>query len=163
MSNYLESLAAEWYQYQGYWVHRNIRPRQHGVNHSRRELDVIALHPGRKHLVHLELSSGFFEEGELPRYAGKFAALHDVVPTLFPGVAGPFSLEQLAIWEVAPSGRVTDHGFTILSLPQFLVPIRARLTASDYMTNAVPEQFPILRTIQMTHWAIAMAAKSSSS
>lgn len=161
MANYLESLATEWYQYQGYWVHRNVRPRHHGAKDTRAEIDVVALHPLRKHLVHLELSAGAFEEDSLARYAKKFGALADIVPELFPGVPGPFAVERLAVWEVGPSGRVTEQGFTILSLPQFLAPIREMLTSRDYMVNAVPEQFPILRTIQMTHWAQGACARQA--
>lgn len=55
-SNYLEQLAAEWYEYQGYFVRRNIRVGLRKQGGYEGELDVVAFHPGRVALVHIETS-----------------------------------------------------------------------------------------------------------
>jgi len=47
--NFLEQLAAEWYQYKEYIVRRNIRV-------GKSDLDVVAFKPGDKHVVHVETS-----------------------------------------------------------------------------------------------------------
>src|SRR5690349_2182454 len=45
MFNFLEQLVAEWYEFQGYFVRRNVRvgPRAGGGHAG--ELDVVAFHP----------------------------------------------------------------------------------------------------------------------
>ena len=55
MANFLEQLVAEWYEFRGYFVRRNINvgPRARG---SESELDVVAFHPTKRHLVHIEPS-----------------------------------------------------------------------------------------------------------
>jgi len=55
--NFLEQLLAEWFEYQGYFVRRNVRvgPRSKGGYEC--ELDIVAFHPERKHLVHVEPST----------------------------------------------------------------------------------------------------------
>lgn len=57
MVNFLEQMVAEWYEFRGYFVRRNVRvgPRPKGGHIA--ELDVVAYHPARKHLVHIEPSS----------------------------------------------------------------------------------------------------------
>ena len=49
--NFLEQLVAEWYEFNGYFVRRNVKvgPRAKGGHDG--ELDVVAFHPGRKSLV----------------------------------------------------------------------------------------------------------------
>jgi len=47
--NFLEQLAAEWYQYQEYIVWRNVPV-------GKSDLDVVAFKPGERHVVHIEAS-----------------------------------------------------------------------------------------------------------
>lgn len=56
MVNFLEQLVAEWYEFRGYFVRRNVRvgPLVKGGHES--ELDVVAFHPEKKRLVHVEPS-----------------------------------------------------------------------------------------------------------
>lgn len=53
-SNHLEQLAAEWYEYRGYFVRRNVRvgPRAQGGHEG--ELDIVAFDPRKVALVHIE-------------------------------------------------------------------------------------------------------------
>jgi hypothetical protein len=69
-NNYLEDLVAEWYQFQGYFVQRNVRVGRRATGGYECELDVVAFHPGKKHLVHVEptMDGGSWERREL-RYA----------------------------------------------------------------------------------------------
>jgi hypothetical protein len=55
-ANHLEELVAEWYEFKGYFLRRNVNvgPRPQGGFAT--ELDIVAFHPVTKHLVHLEPS-----------------------------------------------------------------------------------------------------------
>lgn len=52
-ANHLEQLIAEWYEYQGYFVRRNILVGKRAKGGYECELDVVAFHPERQHLVHI--------------------------------------------------------------------------------------------------------------
>ena len=54
--NYLEQLVAEWYEYQGYFVRRNVLVGKRAKGGYAGELDVIAFSPTLNHLVHVEPS-----------------------------------------------------------------------------------------------------------
>ena len=56
-SNFLEELVAEWYQFQEYFIRRNVLVGRldHGGHEG--ELDIVAFHPSKNHLVHIEPSS----------------------------------------------------------------------------------------------------------
>jgi Holliday junction resolvase-like predicted endonuclease len=64
--NFLEQLVAEWYEYQGYFIRRNVRVGKVPGGGYECELDVVAFHPETKHLVHVEPSTdaGSWEERE---------------------------------------------------------------------------------------------------
>ena len=52
--NYLEQLAAEWYEYQGYIIRRNVLVGKREKGGYEGELDIVAFHPKKKHLLHIE-------------------------------------------------------------------------------------------------------------
>jgi len=52
--NHLEQLVAEWYEYQGYFVRRNVHVGKRSNGGWECELDVVAFNPSEKHLVHIE-------------------------------------------------------------------------------------------------------------
>ena len=54
--NFLEELAAEWYEWQGYFIRRNVLVGTRAKGGWEGELDVVGLHPVRQHLVHIECS-----------------------------------------------------------------------------------------------------------
>lgn len=56
MANFLEQLAAEWYEYNGYFVNRNVHVGRRPKGGWECELDVVAFNPSTKHLVHIEPS-----------------------------------------------------------------------------------------------------------
>ena len=51
MINFLEQLVAEWYEFQGYFVRRNVRVGERPGGGHDSELDVVAFHPTKKHLA----------------------------------------------------------------------------------------------------------------
>ena len=54
--NFLEQLVAEWYEYKGYFVRRNVLVGRRSRGGYECELDVVAFNPEEKHLVHIEPS-----------------------------------------------------------------------------------------------------------
>ncbi len=55
-TNYLEQLIAEWYEYKGYYVRRNLLVGKRVKGGFECELDVVTFNPKAKHLVHIEPS-----------------------------------------------------------------------------------------------------------
>ena len=48
--NHLESLVAEWYEFQGYFIRRNVRVGKLPKGGYEAELDVVAFHPEQRSL-----------------------------------------------------------------------------------------------------------------
>jgi len=73
--NHLEQLLAEWYEYKGYIVKRNLQVGKRKKGGFECELDIVAFHPELKHLVHLEpsLDADSWAVRE-QRFSKKFAA-----------------------------------------------------------------------------------------
>jgi hypothetical protein len=54
--NFLEQLLVEWYELQGYFTRKNVLVGKREKGGYECELDVVAFHPAKNHLVHLEAS-----------------------------------------------------------------------------------------------------------
>lgn len=149
--NYLEQLVAEWYEFQGYFVRRNVLvgPRPQGGYEC--ELDVVAFHPEKKHLVHIEPShdADSWSKREL-RYTKKFAAGRKYIPAIFAGLDADVSIEQIAILAFASTRNISrlEQGRIVL-IPELLKEIFAKLKGRRLNSSAVPEQFPLIRTLQL--------------
>lgn len=148
--NFLEELAAEWYEFRGYFVRRNIPvgPRQKGGYEC--ELDVVAFHPESKHLVQIESSMGAdsWEKREL-LFRKKFEAGFTHIPSLFRGVHLPKRPEQLALLVFASTkNRSTIGGGRILPIRDFLQEIFTELKLRHISKAAISEHLPILRAFQ---------------
>lgn len=87
------------------------------------------------------------------RYAKKFQAGRSYIfKELFPWLPHNTVFKQIAVFPSHPPGRDTMAGGTIQSVDELMAEIRAEVVACGPMIkNAVPEQYPILRTIQLTH------------
>lgn len=98
-NNYLEQMVAEWYEYQGYFIRRNVLVSRRERGGFESELDVVAFHPGSRHLVHVEASMDFDSwDRRESRYAQKFSAGRRYIPELFTGFDLPDEIEQIAYW-----------------------------------------------------------------
>ena len=159
-SNHLEQLVAEWYEFRGDFVRRNVRVGRRAAGGHECELDIVAFNPTTKHLVQIEPStdSDSLEKRE-KRYAKKFEAGRKHIPNLFAGFNLPTEIEQIGLFLYG--GRHDNIAGGKMKLVSQLIPeIMAYL--KDYRINsrAVPESFPLLRTLQLvaeyrkhiTHW-----------
>jgi hypothetical protein len=149
-SNYLEQLVAEWYEYQGYFIRRNVLVGRRERGGFESELDVVAFHPGSRHLVHVEASmdSDSWDRRE-SRYAQKFSAGRRYIPELFKGFDLPEEIEQIAVLVYASKqNRQTLAGGRIVLANELLNEIITKLREKSIYSNMVAEHYPILRTVQ---------------
>lgn len=148
--NFLEQLVAEWYEYQGYFVRRNVHVGKRAKGGWTCELDVVAFHPGKKHLVHVEPSMDSSSwEVRSSRYQKKFEAGRKYIPQMFSGLDIPQDIEQIALFGLgSKSNNPTLSGGKVWLFSDLLQHIRATIGGRRVEREAVPEQFPLLRTIQ---------------
>ena len=155
MSNFLEELVAEWYDYQGYFVKRNIKVGKLAVGGYESELDVVAFNPNTKHLVHIEPSTDAhsWEQREI-RYTKKFNAGKAYIPTIFAGFSDLPEPEQIALLVVA--GRTSQKelgGGKVVHILDFLTQIVNHFTGVSILKSAISEQYMLLRMVQfMVHF-----------
>lgn len=148
--NHLEQLVAEWYEYRGYFVRRNIQVSPRALGGYDCELDVVAFHPTRKHLVHVEpsMDANSWAVRER-RYKRKFEAGRKYIPGLFEGIELPTEIEQIALLGFASNTNVkTLAGGKVMTTAELFGEIATELEGKKIAKAAVPEQFPLLRTLQ---------------
>lgn len=149
-SNYLEQLAAEWYEYRGYFVRRHVMVGPRAAGGHEGELTILAVHLDRGEVVQVEPSMDAHSwEIREKRYAARFDLGRRFVPGLVGEVANADGLRQIALIGL---GSSTNHptlgGGELLSLADFLVEILSELRIGFEGGAPVPQQYPILRTLQ---------------
>jgi len=84
MANFLEQFVAEWYEFSGYFVRRNVHVGRRAKGGWECELDVVAFDPKGKRLIHVEpsMDSDKWEKRE-KRFQKKFDAGQKYIPELF--------------------------------------------------------------------------------
>lgn len=149
MANFLEQLVAEWYEFNGYFVRRNINvgPRARGGWEC--ELDVIAFNPKRKHLIHLEpsMDSDRWDERQR-RFKKKFEAGREHIPMLFESFQPLPRIDQVALFVYGSSSQYKQiGGGRILLIKEFMDEIRKGIQGRSVSRSAIPEQYVILRSL----------------
>ena len=149
-NNFLEQLVAEWYEYRGYFVRRNVPVGRGSGGGYEAELDVVAFHPETRHLVHIEpsMDSDSWQTRER-RFKAKFDAGRKHIPTLFPGLDVPGDVEQIALLLSASKvNHPTLGGAAVQLVSELMREIMENLGDRKIMENAVPEHHALLRTLQ---------------
>lgn len=150
--NYLEQLVAEWYEYRGYFIRRNVWVGKRAAGGYECELDIVGFHPEKKHLIQIEptmdaASWALREE----RYSRKFTTGRKYIPGLFAGLDIPADVEQIALVVFgSTANRKTLGGGRVMHLSELLREIFATIGSKSIFGSMVPEQYPILRTFQFT-------------
>jgi hypothetical protein len=150
-TNFLEELVAEWYEYKGYFIRRNVLVGKRQAGGHECELDVVAFHPGTRHLVHIEPSMAATKwEDKETRYRKKFDAGITYIPKLFADLLhGEEPIEQIALLVFSSKGGgQTLAGRKVLHVSGLLREIVDHFSGFSMLKGQVPEQFPVLRTIQ---------------
>lgn len=147
--NHLETLVAEWYEFRGYFVRRNVQVGKRPNGGYDCELDIVAFHPERKELIQIEpsLDTDAWDKREL-RYRKKFDAGRRHIPALFRGVEVPEKIDQIALFVYGGGGRTKVGGGTVMFIREFMAAVHAEISPRRVNSAAVPEGFPHLRTLQ---------------
>ncbi|MDT7543610.1 MAG: hypothetical protein QOE33_3514 [Acidobacteriota bacterium] len=152
--SHLESLIAEYLDWQGHIVRRNIKVGRLGHGGWEMELDIVGYHPTSGAIVHYEPSIDALSwEKREARYLKKFQAGRKYIFTeVFSWLPPETHLKQIAVFISRPRERNEIAGGTLISIDELMSEIRARVVESGPMCrSAISEQYPLLRTLQMTH------------
>ena len=150
--SHLEDLLCEYYEWQGYVVRRNIKvgPLSHGGHEG--ELDIIAYNPQNRNLVHLGPSiDGHSWATRTERFEKKFRAGRKYVREVFPWVDADVELDQIAILVTSGGGARTElAGGKLRTIDEIVEETCQKIEDEGLMcSRAIPEQFRLLRTIQL--------------
>ncbi|MBU6418258.1 MAG: hypothetical protein KGQ79_00845 [Proteobacteria bacterium] len=151
MANFLEQLVAEWYEYQGYFILRNVRVGKLRGGGYEAELDVVAFRPAPRHIVHIETSTDADRwEKRIEKLKKKFTRGRQYIPDLLKGFdVKEDEIEQDGIFVFGAKKNHDQLGAAkIKMLSEFMEPIREILRGRSYYGEIVPEQFVILRGLQ---------------
>jgi hypothetical protein len=152
--NFLESLAAEWYGYNGYFVRSNVRvlPLKHGGFGG--ELDVLAYSPKDSEFLHVETSSDALTWSEREkRMRRKFNLPHREYEKAFKVKVDKVQKIAICGFSFKSSGLKWGN-IEVMTVREFIRDISEKLSLKDPMRAAVPESYPLLRAIQMSAWAM---------
>ena len=152
--SHLEDLIAEYYDWKGYLVKRNIKVGRLSHGGWEMELDVIAYHPHSNHLIHLEpsIDADSWEKRE-HRFTKKFGAAEKYIfSKIFTWLDPNTPVESVAVLVSHPKGRDDLAGAEIKSIDELVSEIRKDIVECGILAkNAIPEQYPLLRTMQISH------------
>lgn len=150
--SHLESLISQFLEWQGYLVRRNTKVGRLGHGGWEMVLDVVGFHPQDKHLVHYEPSIDALSwEKRAARYKKKFqAGKRYILKDPFSWLPEDSKIEQVAVFPNHPKGRDAIAGGKVISVDEFMAEVKGRVAKCGPMArNAISEQYPLLRTIQM--------------
>jgi hypothetical protein len=150
MANFLEQLAAEWYEYNGYFVNRNVHVGRRPKGGWECELDVVAFNPSTKHLVHIEpsMDSDRWDKRET-RFRKKFDAGQKYIPQLFASFEPLPKIERIALFVMGSDKKHPSvGGGSVLMIKDFMQTIRNAVGAKSVFKSVIPEKYVILRTLQ---------------
>jgi hypothetical protein len=150
--SHLEDLLCEFYDRQGYIVRRNVHVGRlkHGGWQS--EPDIVAYHPKTGDWLHLEPSidahpwSRRQERFRKKFHAGKQFMFSDVFPWLNRGTP----LKQIAVLVTRGADPRDLAGGEVIAIDEILREMRSQVAAvGKVASTAIPEQYRLLRTVQM--------------
>lgn len=127
--SHLESLIAEYLEWQGYLVKRNLKVGKRDRGGYEMELDIVGLNPKTQTIVHYEpsLDALTWDKREL-RYKKKFRFGKKYMFTeVFDWLPKSTHIEQIAVFYNHPAGRDKIAGATIMSIDELMAEIRSRV------------------------------------
>ena len=151
---HIEDLLAEYLNWKGYLVKKNIKVGRLKHGGWEMELDVMGYHPMTKDLVHYEPSLDALSwDKKEHRYIKKFKAGRKyILSEIFIWFPKTTEIRQIAVFNSHPVNRNEIAGGTIQSVDELMSEIRGAIKENGRMSkSAIPEQFPLLRTVQLSH------------
>lgn len=154
MATHLETLIFEYLDWQGYIVRRNLKVGRLAHGGWEMELDLLGYNHATGDLVHYEPSVDALSWTKREaRYDKKFKAGRKYVfEAVFPWLKKDTPLRQIAVFINHPIGRDAIAGGTVQSIDELMAEIRGKVVERGIMaSNAIPEQYLLLRTLQLSH------------
>lgn len=152
--SHLESLIAEYLEWDGFLIKKNTKVGRLSHGGWEMELDVVGFNPQSGALVHYEpsLDANSWKKRE-ERYKKKFRLGRKYIfKELFPWLPKGTNLVQIAVFSSHPIGRDTIGGGLIKSIDEVVADIKSKvIRCGPLRSNAIPEQYSLLRTIQLSH------------
>lgn len=150
MGNFLEQLVAEWYEFRGYFIRRNVKVGKRPNGGYDSEFDIVAFNPISRHLVHVEPSMDCDSwTTREKRFRAKFDAGQKHIPGIFDGFSNLPDIEHLAIFVYGSTKNHTLIGNgRIVPIKILMDDIHASLANLEIRNAAVPEHFTILWSLQ---------------
>lgn len=148
--SHLEKLIRQYYEWKGYIVRGNVKVGRLPHGGWAGELDIVAYHPETEHLVHIEPSIDALPWAKREeRFRKKFNTGRAYICTeVFPWLSSETRIEQLAV--LPTSSRATLGGGKVVSIDEFVEALKRKIAKLGRMaTNAIPEEYDLLRTMQM--------------
>ena len=138
--NHLETLTAEWLDYNGYFVRTAVKVGKRAKGGWDGELDVVGFHPERRHFLHVECSidANTWENRE-KTFERKFAKGHEHARDIFSGMELPTALDQVVVHGYASAAdqhRLLGGGRLVTS-QELTAEILIGIPATTW-THAVP-------------------------
>ncbi|MGH6932068.1 MAG: hypothetical protein ACREEE_06485, partial [Dongiaceae bacterium] len=161
--NHLESLTAEWLDYNNYFVRTAVKVGKRVRGGWDGELDVVGFHPKRRHFLHVECSIDAMPwEQRYSMFQRKFAMGLEHARELFSGMELPASLDQVVVhgFASAPDRHRALGGGRLVTSQELTAEIIVGIPQTIW-TDAVPEKFPLIRTLQFAKMAGAMVEAPS--
>jgi len=157
MANHLEQLISEWLEFKGYFVRRNVKVGKLAHGGHEGELDIVAYHPIDNHLIHIEpsIDAHTWKKRE-ERFRKKFdAGKKYIISEIFSWLPHNKTFEQWAVlWGSDKNYPEIGSGKVIPIWKLYRLIARDIIAIGNPEGNAIPETFPLLRTMQYTlHWA----------
>jgi len=160
--NHLENLIRQYYEWQGYIVRGNVKVGRREQGGWAGELDIVAYHHQKKRLLHIEpsLDAHPWKKRE-KRFKKKFAAGRKHIATdVFPWLDEKTPIEQIAIMTTSGKGKLA--GGRVETVDEFMQEVKTEIAQLGKMArNAIPEEYDLLRTIQMAICGYSKAVKQT--
>jgi hypothetical protein len=150
--NFLESLVAEWYEYNGYFVRTNPRARKRSKGGWDIELDVLIYSPADLSLIHVETSgdANSWQERKDRFLKKKFILSHREYESLIGFKVDKIKKIAIVGWSSSTRADLNwGNDIQVILIPHFLEEIAKKLKGTNPMQEAIPEGFPLLRSMQM--------------
>jgi hypothetical protein len=150
--NHLENLVGQWLELRGFYVRRNVPGAKLPGGGYSGELDVVAFHPKTREILHYECSTdaSSWEKRE-KKFKAKLETGRTLIPKIFEGLTnGQETVKQYVVLVVCARAPRTVAGVPVLQSGQLIKEILTELKANWPMdSRAVPEQFSLIRTLQL--------------
>ena len=150
--SHLEDVIAEYYDWRGYLIKRNVKVGRRSRGGWEMELDIIAYHPHDRHLIHIEPSLDAHSWATRERrFRKKFAAgakyiFSDIYTWLDPSTP----IDQVAVLIRHPKNRDRLAGGRVRSVDEFFSEVKSEIAKLGLASkHAIAEIYPLLRTIQL--------------